>query len=59
VDPAEKAISVGLEGLETLDVKVRWGWSGDAVRKIRAVAVPEGASGERERSSAAVARIVK
>ena len=59
IEPGEKAIEVAPGGLETIDLKVTRGKEGAEVRKVRAVAVPEGASGPTARSSAAVARVIE
>ena len=59
VDPARKQLEVKPGQMESLEIQVRWGESTDAVRKLRAVLVVEGPAGKKDRSSAAVARIVK
>jgi hypothetical protein len=59
VDPARKQLRVEPGQMESLEIKLRWGESADAIRKLRAVLVVEGPAANKERSSAAVARIVK
>jgi hypothetical protein len=58
-DPARKQLKVEPGRLEALEIKVRWDSSGETMRKLKAAFVAEGPAGKKERSSAAVARIVR
>ncbi len=60
VEPPEKQVLIAPDGLESLDIRIRWEGEGAPLRSVRAVAVPQGSSGkDGARSSAAVARVVK